>query len=161
MKKTWLWMATAAGMVIIAGGSVAVLADRTLNREADGRAHARTSALWFDCAEPVDADAEDRAREWRENRITDIREELGLDAAQVEQLRGAMEHHGELARVFWSATREDYCGMRDQLRDSVREMLDEGQKTRFERRLQRIDEKARARYNQGRAENEARRNKQR
>lgn len=150
MSKTWLWMATAIGMVVIAGGSVGVLADRILHRDTDSRPErVRTSALWFDCAEEPTppAEVEERRREWRERRIVDIQGELGLDEQQVQALRATMERHGELSRGFWSSTRRDYCEMRDLLRDDVRGLLDGEQLPRFEERLQRIDERERERYN--------------
>ncbi|HVS65666.1 MAG TPA: hypothetical protein VMT85_19420 [Thermoanaerobaculia bacterium] len=164
MSRTWLWMATAIGMVIIAGGSVGVLADRMLHRDPEVEAPSRTGAIWFDCAEqPTPSGVvEERAREWRERRLADLQQELGLDAAQVEELGATMERHGALAREFWTSTRRDYCAMRDLLRDDVRELLDADQLPLFEERLQRIDERDRARYNSGAPrEGEPRRSKQR
>jgi hypothetical protein len=152
-------MATAVGMVVIAGGSMGVLADRMLHREPEAEASPRTSALWFDCAEqqpppPAERDA------WRARRLDDLQQELGLDPAQVEELRVLMQGHGDLAAEFWDRTRLDYCQMRDQLRDDVRMLLRPDQQPRFEERLRRIDERDRARYGGGR-DADPRRNKQR
>jgi hypothetical protein len=163
MRKSWLWMATAIGMVVIAGGSVGVLADRILHRDSVAKPeHARTSALWFDCQEQPSPLAEERGREWLERRLVELQQELDLDARQVAELRSTMERHGALAREFWTATRQEYCENRDQLRDDVRALLDEAQQRRFEERLKRIDEQERALYNRSVArDGESRRSKQR
>jgi hypothetical protein len=155
-------MATAIAMVIIAGGSVGVLADRMLHREPKVKPQGRTGAIWFDCAEaPIPTGFEERSREWRERRLAELQQELDLDAGQVEALGTTMERHGALAREFWSTTRRDYCAMRDLLRDDVRELLREDQQPLFEERLERIDERDRARYNGVLPSDDPRRGKQR
>jgi hypothetical protein len=161
MSKSWRWMATAIGMVIIAGGSVGVLADRMLHRETDAKSDPpRSGAIWFDCAEQPKPEPEERAAD-RAAWLADIQQELNLDAAQVEELQATMQRRWELAREFWNRTRLDYCQMVDQLRDDVRVLLREDQLPRFEERLRRIDQRDRERYGGRADDDEHRRNKQR
>ncbi|HVS14326.1 MAG TPA: hypothetical protein VMV46_10395 [Thermoanaerobaculia bacterium] len=160
MSKSWRWMATAIGMVIIAGGSVGVLADRMLHREPEQKSFSRSGAIWFDCAaqprpEPQKRDAE------RQAYLAEIQQELSLDDQQLEELQASLERHGGLARAFWDRTRLQYCQMRDQLRDDVRGLLREDQLPRFEERLRRIDERDRERYGRRGHDGDPRRNKQR
>jgi uncharacterized membrane-anchored protein YhcB (DUF1043 family) len=163
MSSTWRWRVTAIAMVIIAGASVGVLADRMLHREPAETTRPRSGAIWFDCAKQPTPPGEARAEidAGRARRIADIQQELDLDPTQVEDLRATMERHGTLAHDFWDRTRIDYCQMRDQLRDDVRALLHEDQQPKFEQRLRRIDELDRERYNGRRSDGEPRRNKQR
>jgi len=158
MKRSWRWIAVVVCLVIVAGGSVGVLADRILQRDPQHDARARTGAIWFDCEEQPEVPA-GWGGDWRERRLAEIQEELELDASQVAELSATMERHGELAHEFWDRTRRDYCDMRDVLRDDVRALLRDDQKPRFEERLERIDARGRARYS-GR-DGESRRSKQR
>lgn len=147
MSGAGRWMAAAVGLALVAGGSLGVVADRMVLREpAEGPSgsRSRSGSIWFDCEAEVEVDS-GRAARWRERKVEALRVELDLDRGQVERMSDALGRHGELAREFWRETRTGYCDLRDSLRDEVRQMLHDEQLERFERRLQRIDERDRQR----------------
>jgi hypothetical protein len=154
MSGSWKWIVAALALTLVAGASLGVVADRVLLRDkaaARGPSSAPEGTIWFDCSL---AGAEDRPdpeqraaehRVWRDGRLADMREDLGLDDAQVAAIGAVFDSHRDLAHDYWDRTRAEYCGMREQLRQDVHGVLDPEQREGFEERLRRIDAKARAR----------------
>ena len=74
-----------------------------------------------------------------------MRADLDLDDQQVAAIGAVFDGHRDLAHDYWDRTRAEYCAMREGLRQDVLGLLRPEQREGFERRLQRIDEKVRAR----------------
>jgi hypothetical protein len=155
MSGSWKWIVAALALTLVAGASLGVVADRVLLRDkeaARGPSNAPEGTIWFDCslaAGPEERpDPEQRAAEhraWRDRRLVEMREDLGLDDEQVAAIGAVFDSHRDLAHDYWDRTRAEYCGMRERLRQDVRGELRPEQREGFEERLRRIDARARAR----------------
>jgi hypothetical protein len=154
MSGTWKWIVIAVALALVGGASLGVVADRVMLRDRPARPgfeNAPEGTIWFDCSltaqesrhDPAQRAADHRA--WRDQRLADMREDLGLDDAQVTAIAEVFDDHRDLAHDYWDRTREEYCGMRESLRQGILEQLRPEQRGGFEERLRRIDERARAR----------------
>lgn len=152
--NSWKWIVTAVALALVGGASLGVVADRVMlrdQRQQRGPENAPEGTIWFDCSlgvqearhDPAQRDADHRA--WRDSRLADMRVDLGLDDAQVTAIGGVFDAHRGFARDYWDRTREEYCGMRESLRQGILEALRPEQREGFEERLRRIDERQRAR----------------
>ncbi len=144
-SRRWMWMTLFLTMV--AGAALGVLGDR-LTSSPERATEPRTrgddgGTIWFPCDNRPDdqpaAASENPGR--RERGLERMREDLGLDDAQVEQLRAAFRRHGDAAHDFWLLTRDRYCAMRGELRQDVRSLLTAEQLPRFEERVKRWNER--------------------
>ena len=88
----------------------------------------------FDCddrsTEPYQADpaTQQRQLDW-------LTENLELQADQVDAVRVVIEDSAIQADAFWRRTRDEYCGLRDQMRSDVRAELSEEQNRTLDRLL--------------------------
>lgn len=138
------WVVASLFLAALLGVSLGVLADR-LALQSDESDKGYRGSIYFDCeAEPTGSIT--ATAEWRTRKLEEMREELRLDALQVENLESIFERHGDRANRFWQETRTSYCELRQQLRSDVRALLKGDQAELFDARLRRLDQQWREKH---------------
>ncbi|MEM6701215.1 MAG: hypothetical protein AAF690_00845 [Acidobacteriota bacterium] len=130
------WMVVCLLLTLLAGTSAGVVADRVVLQEEPKPPQLPKSTIHFTCEEGELDRPDGYYEERRQRMIVRWQERFSMTEDQSALLDEVLLEHGASAGDFWSETRDRYCTLRDSLRASVRDMLDEEQQQEFEEYLE-------------------------
>jgi hypothetical protein len=113
--KKWMWITLLATLLL--GVGLGVLVDR------------------FVIVPTVLSSGSDHRARWQDHRshfLGELQKELALTPEQSREIERVLEGNHETARKFWAESREQFDALRQQLRNELREVLNEEQAARFD-----------------------------